>query len=405
MAGAWTVVFFAAVLLFTNTANSNSFGVFFKPIAEDFGWSRGIVSIAISLRWISAAVVAMPLGHFADSYGPRKLLLFSFILIGSAFLLTARITNVWELYILQGLAMGAGLPGVFICLMSTVAKWHDKRRGLALGIASAGAGLGGVVFPLVAAKLIGEIGWQDASAVLGVLTLAVAIPVSLMIKEPPDNRHAPAVRETGPKGENQAGQGRRSFETIRLLPRLLRDTRFLSLFMVFLLLFVSVQLVVSHLVNYVTDKGIDPVAAAAVLSVVGVGNVVGHLVSGAIADRIGTKSAIALCCAFVIISLLLLAWGAKPLMWISAAMFGLGWGGASPLVPGIMREYFGTKSLATMTGSILVGAYLGSAIGPWMGGFAYDLTGSYLPALVLSAALVTMAVLTISRMAPPAAAE
>ena len=134
----WVIVILAALLLLIANVNSNTFGVFFKPIAEELGWSRGAVAGAMAIRSIIAGVFALPMGYLADRYGPRRVLLACFLSLGVGFLLYSRVTSMWQLYLIQGLLMGIAISSPFVCVMSTVVKWHTKRPGLVLGMASAG---------------------------------------------------------------------------------------------------------------------------------------------------------------------------------------------------------------------------------------------------------------------------
>ncbi len=396
----WIALGLAVVLLFINNANNSTFGVFFKPIAGEFSWSRGEVSAAIALRWVVAACLVMPMGHLSDRYGPRRVLLPSFFLIGGGFLLTSEVTALWQFYLVQGLIMGAGTAGPWVCLMSTVARWQNKRRGLVLGIASTGTGLGAFFFPPLTASLIETIGWQQASIALGLVTLVFAVPASMFVKDPPPARN-PSLDAVN-VGLDSDGQGGNQgpFEFIRSFLRLLQNRQFLSLFMVFFLFYIGCNLVINHLVNYATDSGIGTLVAATMMSVVGITSVAGRLAMGPISDRIGTRADAAVCCSLVITALVLLMFKVESLMWVSVVLFGVGFGGSSPLVTAITGDHFGTKHLAAMTGAILVGGQLGSGIGPWMGGFIFDLTGSYLWALILSAVLTAAGLVIVLRLPP-----
>lgn len=397
----WITVGLAAVLLFLVNATVSTFGVFFKPIAEEFGWSRGAVSAAIAIRFVVSAALVMPMGYLSDRYGPRRVVLPCFLLLAAGFLLTSMVTEVWHFYLVQGLVMGAGVSGPFVCLMSTVARWHDRRRGLALGLASTGPGLGIVFFPPMAAGLIAARGWQQAIAALGLLTLIIGVSASVFVKNPPLTKDQFDDRPEDWTDSSRKGRRKGPFDLLQSLPRLLRDRQLLSLFMVFALFYLGTHLVINHLVNYVTDTGIGALVAAAMMSVVGIGSIAGRLAMGPVSDRISTRADAAVCCSLVVVSLVLLMLKAEPLMWVAAALFGIGFGGAVPLIPAIIGDYFGTKNLTTMTGAIVVGTNLGSATGPWMGGFLFDLTGGYLWALVSSAVLTAIGMVVVLRLGAP----
>ncbi|MDO8472431.1 MAG: MFS transporter [Dehalococcoidia bacterium] len=307
----------------------------------------------------------------------------------------------WQLYLVQGLIFGAGTAGPFVCIVSTVAKWHTKRRGLALGMASAGMGLSMVLSPPLAASLNAAVGWRQACVVLGLVALVITIPTSLFVKDPPStgNQNAGAANG-GEEGKNHGGSTG-PFGVMRSLPHLLQNRQFLSLFLFFLLFYIGCQLLSNHLVNYFTDAGISTLAAATMMSAVGIASIAGRLAMGPVSDKFGTKVDATVCCSLVIAALVLLTFKEEPLMWLSAALFGVGSGGAAPLIPAIMGEHFGTKNLATMTGAILIADNLGSALGPWMGGYVFDITNSYLWALILSAILLSLGLAIALRLGSP----
>ncbi len=386
----WVIVLLGALLLLIGNVSNNTFGVFFKPIAGEFGWSRGAVSGAFAVRSLATAVLAMPMGYWSDRYGPRRVVLPCFLLLGVSFLVSAKVTTLWQFYLIQGLLMGIATSGPFVCLISTVARWHDKRPGLALGIATAGTGLSSVIFPPLAAKLILTMGWRGAIAVLGLVTLAVAVPASMFIKDPP----RPAKEPSGGRRAEHKGP----FEAWRVLPQFLNSRVFLAILLMFLFFYIACNVVTLHLVNYVTDAGIGALVAATMMSVMGIASTTGRLAMGTVSDRIGAKADAVVCCACVTVSLILLSLKLPVLMWVSVVLFGVGYGGASPLIPAIMGERFGTKHLATVTGAALVGANFGGAIGPWMGGLIFDISNSYLWALALAATFTAVALVIALRL-------
>jgi MFS family permease len=390
----WLIVLLSALLLLISNINFNTFGVFFKPIAEEFGWSRGAVAGSIAIRWVITGAFALPMGYLADRYGTRKVILPCFLFIGIGFLLYSRITSLWHLYLVQSLLMGISLSAPFVCIMANVAKWHTKRPGLALGITSAGTGLSSVIFPPIAAKLIESVDWSDAIFVMGLVTIAVAVPASAFMKDPPLSKE----RQTKRSDEHKS-----PFAAWRLLPELLKNRVFLSITTGFFLFYIACNLLTTHLVNYVTDLGTGALMAAAMVSVMGIVSTVGRLAMGTVSDRIGTRVDTAICCTAVILSLGFLMLKTPLFIWISVVLFGIGFGGMSPLVTAIMGDYFGWKNLSTLTGAAMIGSNLGGAIGPWMGGVIFDVSGSYFWALAMSAAFTIIALATILRM--PSARE
>lgn len=385
----WAMVFLGSWVLLMSTANTYSFGVFFKPIAAEFSWSREAISAAIALRALTAAAILAPLGFWVDLYGPRRVLLPSFILTGVGLILSAKITSLYQLYLVQGLLLGIAAPGVYIAVMSTISGLHDKKRGLALGIASAGNGLGSVLFPPLAAWIMQATDWHVTTAILGLLVITIAVPSCLLIK-------TTKVAQVGQlNGRNNRGG---PLDAWRALPDLLKNREFVALAAMFFFFYFACQLAVNHLVNFATDTGLDPLTAATMLSVMGFAGFAGRLVMGAVSDRIGTKADSLTCFSLVFAALLLWTLKVPWIMWFAAVLFGVGFGGAAPLIPSIISEHFGMASLGTMIGAVFAVSNIGAAAGPYMGGLMFDLTNTYLWAFLLSAAFVAVAFAVAVRM-------
>lgn len=382
VASPWMIACLGTLLLAIAYANWYTAGVFFKPIADDFGWDRGTLSSVFFVRAITMAVFVTPMGYWADRYGPRRIILPSLTLLGLSFLISAAVTVEWQFYAVQGILMGIGTAGPFVCVLATVGKWHSRKRGLALGIAAAGVGLSSAVFPPLVDRLIPNIDWRGASVVLGAITIAVGLPAALFFRDPPAKPKCLRIddlRRTTP------------LDAWRAIPELLQNRVFLSIFIMFIFFYTAIHVVVNHLVNYATDAGFSALTAAAMMSVMGVSNTAGRLVMGPISDKIGTKFDSVACSALVAVSLILLMVKTPAAIWISVVLFGIGFGGAAPLIPAMLGERFGTERLATLMGVATTGALIGNALGPWLGGFTFDLTGSYLLALSICSVLATLA--------------
>ena len=372
----WVIVLLGTILLLLAYIYNYTFGVFFKPIAEDYGWSRTAVAGAFAIRSLVAAALVVPMGYWADRYGPRRVLLPSFILLGVSMMAVAKITTIWQLYLIQGAGIGISMSGPFTCILATVAKWHDTRRGLALGIAAAGIGLSSVIFPPVAAYLIQAVDWQFAYFILGLIILIIGIPASLFIKDPPI-----VVKQKLP---DTISGSKGIFSAWGSIPQFLRNPIFLEIIIMFVFTSTAGNLLTNHLVNYATDIGITTLVAAGMMSVMGLASIIGRLGMGAISDRMGAKKDAAICCLLLAVSFILLISKITGLMWVAAALGGIGFGGTIPLAPALMGERVGMDRLSTATGAATMGLLIGAALGPWLGGLLFDTTGRYLWALLLA---------------------
>ncbi|MDO8472247.1 MAG: MFS transporter [Dehalococcoidia bacterium] len=392
---AWTVTVAAAILLVFAGANTYVFGIFFKPISAEFGWSRSVVSGAFAVRFLVMAAFVAPIGYWSDRHGSRRVVIGCFMLLGASFMLLAKVSELWQLYLVQGLLMGIGTAGPFVCLIATVGKWHDRRRGLALSIAAMGVGVSSVIFPPIAAALVQRVGWPATTAILGALILAVCIPIAMLVKDP-------QVRTLGKGLPSGIAQGRADpFYAWKMLPRYLRDKTLLSIFIMFFLSHTAIQMVVGHFVNFATDAGISAVMAASMMSAMGIANIAGRLGIGSLSDKFGVRRDLVGCLAAIAASLILFISQPSPtVLWIAIVVFGLGFGGLIPLIPALVADTFGTAKMATLTGTVLTGTYLGGALGPWMGGFLFDVSRSYLWAFGFAAAATCVSLLLSLRLRP-----
>jgi MFS family permease len=386
----WLIVALSALLMLSYNVYVNTFGVFFKPIAEDFGWSRAAMSGAYTIRCLVGAALVVPVGYLADRYGPRRVLLPSFILVGAGMMAIAYVTTLWQFYLVQGLGIGVGLAGPFVCIMSTVAKWHKTRRGLALGIAAAGSGLSSILFPPVATKLIEAVDWQFAILILGILVLVIGVSASFFIKDPPNEIKRPLPGKTS--------ISHAPFTIWDSLLQFPRSPAFLAIIILYAFVGLAGNVLMNHLVNYATDIGLTALVAAGMMSAIGIASTSGRFFMGTISDKIGSRRDAAICCFLMAVAFILLISKADGLMWVAAVLFGIGYGGCAPLIPAIMVELVGTEELSKLTGIVLMGFFLGSALGPWLAGFIFDISGSYFWALLLAAGVSLAAVIIALRL-------
>jgi len=387
----WFIVILGIFLLLVININSNTFGVFFKPIAEQFGWSRSVVAGAFAIRSLVVAIIVVPIGYIADRFGPKLVLVPSLMLTGLCLMALSKITAVWQLYLIQGVFLGIAIAGPFVCITATVAKWHSAKRGLALGIAASGSGLSTIIFPPIATKLIQRFDWPLATFILGVIVVVIGLPCSLLMKNPPL-----------PPGQEPNNQKSGSpFEAWRLLPVYLKNKAFLAIVIIFIIIGAAGYGTQNHLVNYETDLGITALTAAGMMSVMGFASTAGRLGIGTISDRIGTKKDASLCCILLGLSFILLLTKITALMWVAAALFGAGFGGSIPLIPTLMAERVELTQLSTATGVGTMGLNIGAAIGPWVGGFIFDVSGHYFWAFTLAAVVCILALITVLSLPAP----
>ena len=271
----------------------------------------------------------------------------------------------WQVYAAFGLGIGFGIGFSYVPTVGTVQRWFVRRRGLASGFAVAGIGAGTVVMPVVAAWLIRDWGWRTAYVAMGAATLVCGLSAAAFLV------HSPAHRRRDTGRPRVAEEGMSVGEAIRTRPFLLIFTGYLfSSFGNF------VPLV--HLVPYAADHGIDAETGAMLVGLIGVGSTGGRFLLGGFADRFGRKRSLGI--AFAGIGVSALWWLASTSAWqlaIYALVMGTCYGGYVALGPAVAADYFGTRDLSGILGTIYMGAGVGMLLGPTLAGLAYDVLHSY----------------------------
>lgn len=367
----WRVV----VALFAVTAcistSVSAFGVFLPVLSEAFGWSRGAVSVALSINLVLGGMFAFLVASVADRHGPRGVLLTTVLIGAGGFVLTSVIQRLWQFYLVYGVMVGIGMSSIYVLSSATVARWFVERRGMALAVVLSGFNLGWLLGGPVAAFLIRTWGWRMAYVGLGALVAAIAGPMSLHVRYP-----AAPVDHDGAARAPRAAPAR---STVRMsLGRALADPRFWLLEGAWFSLGLVYMTVTVHSVPYAKDLGLSLEHAAFTLTAYGLGAAVGRLASGAVADRIGAVATMHACVTIQALAIVVLL--AHPPAWGLTAVivaFGAGASGADNAFVKIVPEVFGLGALASIMSILGLGWRTGAGTGPAAAGFLYDATGSY----------------------------
>jgi MFS family permease len=317
---------------------------------------------------------------------------------GLSLLLTSQASSAWQLFTNYSLLMSVGTTAVSVVALSTVSRWFDRRRGLVMGIISAGAGLGRVVMPPFAVYLISDFGWRMAYIVMGLIALIIVLPLSrLLRKEPgeigalPDGAKPGSRHIVEPRHQNGA-------DNIQLaglsLPQVFKSGNFWLLMFIWLLIGSTMNLVSTHIVPHATDTGISAQGAAVILSLSGGAHIAGSLLMGAVSDRIGRKTVAIICSLLLAGATLWLIWAQELwMLYLFALVFGFSVGGMLTSITALVSDTFGLRRIGTIFGLLDIGGGIGAAIGPVIGGFIFDVNGSYSVAFLIGA--VTLVVMTL----------
>jgi OFA family oxalate/formate antiporter-like MFS transporter len=373
-----------------------TFGVFFKSIESEFDLTRAATSTIFSTQMVLGGIFTILGGWALDRYGPKIVFLLLGLITGLGLLLTSQTNALWQLFFTYSLLLAMGTSAIYVGVMSTVSRWFDRKRGLAMGIASSGAGLGPLLIAPFATYLITNLDWRTAYLVIGVIAWLVVIPLSRLLKRDP--------YEIGllPDGVKILSKDRKSEEisiqpACLSLPQAVKTRSFWLVIFIFFLFAVSLFLILTHLVPHATDIGFSTVEAATVLSLTGGATLAGRVLLGSASDRIGRKAAAIICTLLHAGAMLWLLWSQELwMLYMFAIVFGLAWGGMGPTMAALIGDTFGLGKIGAILGVLDAGFNVGAAIGPVMGGLIFDVSHSYFLAFLLGAAVMLMATLLIA---------
>jgi MFS family permease len=346
-----------------------AYGVFLPVFAETFGWSRGAISTALSVNLLLGGFAGFVIGALADRHGPRVMLVITMLLAGAAFALVSTVDALWQLYLLVGVLGGVGMSSFYLLSTTTVTRWFNERRGLALGLVLVGFNLSSITAGPLSAWLIGMVGWRGAYALLGGVCGLVTMLAALTVRLP----GADEAGESRAVGIATAAGGRDV-----TLADALADPRQWYLNVSWLLLGALSLMVSVHIVPFAHDQGITLAEASLALTAYGAGAVGGRVGSGFVSDRIGTFTAIRLGYGLQVIALAVLLWfPSREVLLASLIALGAGFAASDTILAKAVPDVFGTRALGAILGVLNLGWRLGAALGPATAGFLYDATGSY----------------------------
>jgi len=361
-----------------------SYAVFLVAFLREFGWSRSLVAGAFSVFVLVHGCMSPVAGWLGGRVGPRRVILLGGCVLACGLILAAQTTAWWHLYLTFGVlaAIGIGSSG-WVASVVLVRAWFLERVGTALGIASAGIGMG--IFALVpfVRFLIERVGWRWSYRILALMIVVWILPAAIFFLRDPPMRADPSPR-SGLSGRGPIGKG----EAYWTLAAALRDWHFWGLAAVFFMGTFSVQMLFVHQVVYLVDHGVSLAVAAAVGGFVGLVSIPGKMGLGLLSDRTTRELAYALAFACLVASLgaLVLAgrFPASGIAYLYAVLLGVGYSATAPLAPAATSDLFSGPRFSTIFGTVHISNALGAASGAWAAGRIFDATGSYAVALWLA---------------------
>jgi len=362
-----------------------TFGVFFDSFLTEFGWTRAATSGAFSVAAIFVGAGSIITGRFTDRLGPRKVLMVCVASLALGLILVSQVRALWHLYFFYSL-VGIGLSGAFVPMVSTIARWFVKNRGMMTGIAVSGLGVGTLVLPLLATWLISAFGWRNAYIVIGVLILVVLMTAAQFL------RRDPAEMGLVPYGQNDIGVMPVSLADGFTLQEAIGTRQFWMLSAMYLFYCLSIGAVIAHIVLHGIGLGTSPAKAALILSFTGAASTAGRIILGSAGDRLGYKRTLAIALGLQSASMFwLLPSKELWMLYLFGTAFGFSYGGIAALFSPFVAEQFGLNAHGIILGVFMISSQIGEAISPIITGHIFDIMGSYLLAFLIWAILATAA--------------
>jgi MFS family permease len=405
----WIIIAVTFVTMAIGVNARTAFSLFFPPILSEFGWDRGVTAGAFSFGFVVSAAVSPLIGRLMDRLGPRSVMELGVALMAGGLLLAPLTTQPWHLYLTIGVLVGAGS----ICLGYSgqslyLPNWFNRRRGLAIGLAFAGVGIGSVTLLPWVQIMIDHGGWRTACTAIGLLILIVLAPINFLVRKRPEDM---GLRPDGDAAPVASAQKTISnvvdpawANTDWTLGRALATSRFWWLAVGYfggLYIWYAVQV---HQTKYLLDIGFSPAVAVWSLGAVSLLGIPGQIFLGHLSDRIGREWIWSTSCAgFAICFAALMAlrdFHALPLVYLMVFTQGALGYGLTSIMGAVVVEIFQGKHYGSIFGTIMAAALAGGAAGPLVTGVLHDLTGSYTLAFSIGIAMSGLSALAIWLAAP-----
>lgn len=372
-----------------------------KDMAMEFGWPRAVPSFAFSLQFIGSGFGGIVMGYVLDKYGFGVPALVGTIMVSAGSLLVSRVDAAWQLYLIYFVMFGlSGQGSLAAPALANIARWYDERRGMAVGIVSSGRALAGIIWPPVLGYVLLAVGWRDMFFWFGVAAFCIMLPICYLVRRKPPAYVPPKPR--GGTARPESGRAATTEERLLSVPQIQW-----SLCAAIVGCCVAMSLPLGHLLSHVTDLGHPVQDAATVLATMLTAAFVSRaVVLGFLSDRLGALRALfvfsavqaSMLAMFTVVTSL---WA----LYAVAVLCGLGYGGLFPAYAVAAREHLPIHEVGRRTGIIFLFGSAAMGFGSWMGGYLFDLTGSYtLPFLIgvaINATNLVIVAYLIFRIRPP----
>ena len=345
--------------------------VVLPEVQKEFGISRADASLPYTLMMLGFGAGGLAMGKLADKWGVHVALWIGALGVGSGFVLAGLSPNIWLFALAHGVLMGVfGSSSTFAPLLADTSMWWDKRRGIAVAVCASGNYVAGSIWPALAQQGVEVLGWRETYVWIGVVCGVGMLVLSFLM------RQRPPVMATAAPGSVQQLASEKPFG-------LSINAAHALLCVAGLACCVAMAMPQVHIVAYCTDLGFGAARGSEMLSLMLACGIVSRLVSGVICDRIGGLRTLVLGSVLQGVALLMfLPFDGMVSLYVISALFGLFQGGIVPSYAIIVREYFPAQKVGVLVGAVIMATMIGMALGGWMSGKVFDLTGSYHAAFI-----------------------
>ena len=367
---AWARLVAALMLSTLGGVGMWSVVVVLPTVQAEFAVARGAASLPYTLTMVGFGLGGVLMGRLSDRFGVIVPVIVGTIALGVGMVAAGAAGSMWLYAIAQGLLIGVGSSATFAPLVADVSFWFTRRRGIAVAICASGNYLAGAIWPPVVQHFIESDGWRATYIGIGIFCVVAMLPLALMLRRPVPIADIAAGAAAGTA---------RSPLALGLSPAALQTL----LIIAGAACCVAMSMPQVHIVALCSDLGYGAARGAEMLSLMLGFGIVSRLVSGAIADRIGGVRTLLLGSTLQGVALLLFL-GSEGLvsLYVVSALFGLFQGGIVPSYALIIREFFSPREAGARIGTVIMATLFGMALGGWMSGAIFDLTGSYDAAFV-----------------------
>lgn len=369
---AWFRLFICLLLSTIGGAGLWTGVVALPAMQADFGVDRAAASLSYTSCMLGFGIGGVIAGRLVDRVGAFIPVFLAAFCLGLGFFLAAISETIWQLTLVNGFLIGIGASATFAPLMADVSQWFVKRRGTAIAICASGNYLAGVVWPMVMQQLLLVGNWRQAYLVIGVTCVLLMLPLTIVLV-----KRAPSERD---QLRAATASGRGQIRVDSTLPSWLVQS---ILIVAGIACCVAMSMPQVHIVAYCVDLNFGVARGAELLSLMLAGGVVSRLASGMIADRIGGVRTVLLGSVLQALALVLyVPFDGLMSLYVVTALFGLAQGGIVPSYTMVVREYFPAREAGIRVSVVMMATIFGMALGGWLSGLIFDLTGSYRAAFV-----------------------